>query len=136
MSNFNKTVHFGAPYIEHHDDDVTLELNSNFSITCKSKLNVTWKVPDAVNPQSYHITTEESNDLEMPYLTRLHLSQVDHTFVGFYYCTNALDSDNMDQQVQEFQATAFYVFVDGEICGFFYILNISLTVLNIRSRSE
>lgn len=99
--------------MEHHQDDATLEVGSNFSLVCKDKVPVTWKHQDNL---SVEVVAEDSFDVNYPFAARLTITGVDHTFVGFYYCVQVEEEGkgDIEELVEMFRATPFYIFVDGE----------------------
>lgn len=114
-SNFNRTFFNNAPFVEHNQDDWTLDVGSNFSLVCKDKVQVTWKGPEVVSG-AVEVVAEESFDSAYPFASRLTINSADHTFVGFYYCVQVEEEGkaNMEELVATFKATPFYIFVDGE----------------------
>lgn len=117
MSNFNRTIYFGAPFIDHNQDDATLDVGANFSILCKSSSPVTWRLPEHIDSSGVEIQTENSFDAGMPFAARLTIPNAEYTYVGFYYCLPVDDDDpkaNIEELVNDFKATPFYIFVNGK----------------------
>lgn len=102
--------------MEHNQDDVTLDVGTNFSLVCKDKVPVTWKLPDHVThgELEVEVVAEDSFDAGYPYASRLTIHSVDHTVVGFYYCVQTEAEGGIEELVDIFKATPFYIFVDGE----------------------
>lgn len=118
ISNFNRTIYFGAPFIDHNQDDVTLDVGANFSVVCKSSSPITWRLPEHVDSAAVEIHTETSFDAGMPYASRLFIPNAEYTYVGFYYCLPVEDEESKsitEELVNEFKATPFYIFVNGKV---------------------
>lgn len=93
-------------------------MGANFTLVCKDKVQVTWRVPEPVM-HSVEIEVEDSLDANYPFAARLTIPAVDHTYVGFYYCVQSgggedISNANINELVDNFNATPFYIFVDGE----------------------
>lgn len=116
-SNYNRTFFNKAPYIEYNTDDVSLEPGSNFTITCKDTVKVTWRVPHEL-ADFIEVTEIESFDSHWRFASQMTIDAVDFRMAGFYYCLQD-DEETANQNVQElvenFRANPFYIFVDGEI---------------------
>lgn len=108
-----------------------MDVGTNFSLVCKDKVRVTWKLPEhvALGDVVIDVQDGESFDAGYPYASRLTLNSVDHTVVGFYYCVQVDEESegSLEVLVDLFKATPFYIFVDGKR----YTLIIIVTVIKL-----
>lgn len=77
-------------------------------------MKVTWKFPEHVTPEVDDDWDPE--DDHFPHGSRLTLTNVDHTMVGFYHCQQ-VDEHNtsVEEAMESFKANAFYIYVDGKM---------------------
>lgn len=120
LTNFEMSIQFEAPLIEPHDEDVTLDVGSNFTLRCSSKYPVTWTTLHDPDPTSFIITSLPAPIPDRPYGSTIKLINVNFNHVGYYYClreeTKQLlvpgqESEYLDNP---YHSSKIYVFVDGE----------------------
>uniref|UniRef100_A0A6B2EPK2 Putative vascular endothelial growth factor receptor 1-like isoform x3 n=1 Tax=Phlebotomus kandelakii TaxID=1109342 RepID=A0A6B2EPK2_9DIPT len=118
LSNFELSIQFEAPLIEPHDEDVTLDVGSNFTLRCSSKYPVTWFITHDLDPTSFTITSLAAPIPDRPHGSIMKLINVNYNHVGYYYCLT-VEAKGLMQPGQEseyldnpYQSSKIYVFVD------------------------
>ncbi|XP_055710177.1 vascular endothelial growth factor receptor 1 isoform X3 [Phlebotomus papatasi] len=121
LTNFEMSIQFEAPLIEPHDEDVTLDVGSNFTLRCSSKYPVTWTTLHDPDPTSFIITSLPAPIPDRPYGSTIKLINVNFNHVGYYYClreeTKQLlvpgqESEYLDNP---YHSSKIYVFVDDPV---------------------
>ncbi|XP_037049422.1 uncharacterized protein LOC119083729 [Bradysia coprophila] len=118
--------------------ELTLAPQSNFSIPCHARYPITWKpFQGFVGRNEINHIEEEGEYYEDPwsydrrYISTIHLTNVSHHFVGYFYCVANSTQDNYDDYDYSWRLevehefyykrnlysvsglTNIYIFVDG-----------------------
>uniref|UniRef100_A0A1A9WWA6 Receptor protein-tyrosine kinase n=1 Tax=Glossina brevipalpis TaxID=37001 RepID=A0A1A9WWA6_9MUSC len=114
----NVAVALGAPLLIPLMDELILEVNSNFTLKCEDNEPIIWKYPmEATVEEIPH----ETADVNRSFGNTLTLLDVNHVFVGNYYCIKAksLTKDLQGMEDAELTdlsnsnlASSIYIFVN------------------------
>ncbi|GAB0098867.1 vascular endothelial growth factor receptor 1 [Sergentomyia squamirostris] len=119
-TNLIQSIQMRAPLIEPHEDEVTLDVGINYTLSCSANFSVTWHIPFFVESSSHLITSAPSPIPDRPYGSILRLINVNHKHVGYYYCVseemlNLLppgEHEALDDPYHANTTSKIYVFVD------------------------
>lgn len=98
------------------ESDLFADKDANYTLKCMSDEPIHWRLSTNQQKNNHRI---EQLDLNTPnyYETHLHLINVNHRFVGLYYCAkNSSANANLQTQFQNRLASKIYVFVSGRKC--------------------
>ncbi|XP_059619407.1 vascular endothelial growth factor receptor 1 isoform X2 [Phlebotomus argentipes] len=118
LTNFELSIQFEAPLIEPHDEDVTLDVGSNYTLRCSSKYPVTWFTMHDLDPTSFTITAHSVPIADRPHGSIMKLINVNHNHVGYYYCLReetrrlVLPGQEAEFLDNPYHSSKIYVFVD------------------------
>ncbi|KAJ6641778.1 Vascular endothelial growth factor receptor 1 [Pseudolycoriella hygida] len=107
-----------TPTITPYEEEMTGSYNEKKVFDCRSTDPVEWIVPQQLSNSAYFTNdstiTENGADI---YESKLTLNNLNHVYVGFYYCAlksknlNSLDLDGLERTNE---AVKFYLFVDDQ----------------------
>ncbi|XP_055681384.1 platelet-derived growth factor receptor alpha-like isoform X2 [Lutzomyia longipalpis] len=118
LTNYEMSIQFDMPLIEPHDEDVTLEVGSNYTLRCSSKYKVTWITPFGMDDTSFPITSMKTHIPDRSEGSTIKLINVNHNHVGYYYCLREETKDLIvpGQEIEyldkPYHSSKIYVFVD------------------------
>ncbi|XP_037960858.1 vascular endothelial growth factor receptor kdr-like isoform X2 [Teleopsis dalmanni] len=120
----NFATEYGAPLITPLLEEVTVEVNSNYTIRCEANEPVFWKFDNALFLK-YEIKEFDTNDPERPYGSMLYLTDITHDYVSSYVCIKnsstklSDDVQQLDDKIIELinnnQASSIYLYVNDQI---------------------
>lgn len=95
------------------ENDFFAKSGANYTLKCISDEPIHWRLSANQQENNHQISHSE---LSPPnhYETHLNLINVNHRFVGLYYCAkNSSENANLQTQFQNRLASKIYVFVSG-----------------------
>uniref|UniRef100_A0A1L8DJT8 Protein tyrosine kinase n=2 Tax=Nyssomyia neivai TaxID=330878 RepID=A0A1L8DJT8_9DIPT len=118
LTNYEMSIQFDTPLIEPHDEDVTLEVGSNYTLRCSSKYPVTWITPLGMEDTTFPITSMKTHIPDRSEGSTIKLINVNHNHVGYYYCFREdtkhllIPGQEIDYLDNPYHSSKIYVFVD------------------------